>query len=115
MKFTIIAIFLITGSLAQASAEANQAADLVRVRHLADKKIQGEDVRKIVQVYDNVDGNPCAEAGINYLVKVQTRKSEFGPNGAIDSTRTWSDFNTYWISKAQLDQNGDLSDAPCAE
>ncbi|MGZ3691282.1 MAG: hypothetical protein ACXVAX_07250 [Pseudobdellovibrio sp.] len=112
MKFQAAIFVILALSL---TAHAGTTEDLVKVRQLANKKIMGDDVRKSISVYNNTEGNPCAEDGVNYVVKVQTRKSTFGPNGAIDQKRSWSDLNTYFISKAQLDKGGDLSDSLCGE
>jgi hypothetical protein len=113
MKFLALALFAFC--LITPAAHANQARDLKLVRQLADKKMNGEDVKKVIEVYNNVDGNPCAEQGISYLVHVSIRKSEMTEHPENGQPREWQKFNMYWISKGDLDAGKDLSDSVCQE
>lgn len=111
---TIMVGSLFTG----ASAFAGARADLEKVRNLADKKAYGVDVRKEISIFDNSDGNnPCAVEGISYVVKLQMRKAQLKmmPDGSVGQERVWEDFNTYYISKSDLDRGGDLDDGLCQE
>ena len=115
MKTLTLATLIL--SLTSTLAFAGTNADLAKVRALADRKISGQDVRKVIEIYDNLDGNPCAEAGRNFLVTVSVRKSVMKElaDGSIGQEREWQELNRYSISKRDLRSGGDLSDALCQE
>ena len=99
------------------AAFANTASDLQKVRHMADLKVSGQDIKKEISVYDNKEGNPCADEGISYIVQVYVRKSVIkqNPDGGLGQTREWQELNQYVISKNDLQKGRDLSDARCME
>jgi hypothetical protein len=95
------------------AAQADQKSDLLKVGKLSDQIISGSDVRKTISVFENRDENPCAEAGISYVVKVQVRKAV--RSGQTSQDRQWVDFNEYSISQNNLASGGDLTDSICME
>lgn len=124
---TLATLALVSVSLAptsfasvSASGSSNEVVgnkrEIAKVRALADRKMNGSDVRKTVRVFDNVD-NPCAESGINYIVDVEVLRPEFKEeeNGEITQSREWGLINTYWITQAGLRRGEDLSDDRCQE
>src|SRR5947209_1209329 len=87
-------------------AHANSASDMAKVQKLTEGWVSGKDVKIEVSIYNNTDGMPCAEMGVNYVAQVKIRKTVrvMLPNGDVGVDRRWQDFNTYYISKEHLDQ-----------
>jgi hypothetical protein len=107
---TLIAVLF----LLVANANADEKADLAKVRQLANQIITGSDVRKTVSVYNNNGDNPCAPDGTSYVVNVQVRKSVVKDVGGIQS-REWQDFDQYSVSKDDLQKGKGLNDTICQE
>lgn len=111
---SLILVFLISG--VSFFALAGTAEDIAKVKKMAHEKIRGQDVRKSVEVYNNVDQNPCAEEGITYIVKIQVRSPVIEmKNDEPVQVSQWQDLNTYRISKASLDAGQGLTDSICME
>lgn len=115
MKTLMITLIALASS--STFAFADQASEIKRVRQLADRKISGSDVKKTVEVYDNVEGNPCAEPGINYIVKVSVRKTvrALDKDGNPAPKRIWEEANEYVISRDNLLRGQDVADDVCME
>ena len=110
-------LLLLTVLLAAPFAQADTKADLAKVRAKTEKLVSGRDVRLKISAYENTEGNPCAADGTSYIAEVYVRKSfmKMSKSGELSQERRFELFNQYGISKADLDQGGELSDAHCQE
>lgn len=109
IKFVVIASTV----LASLASYADQKADMDKVFKMSQRFISGSDVSRKVSTFDNTKGeNPCASEDIIYVVDIKVRKSQRTEKGQV---RKFEDFNTFSISKTDLDAGKNLSDGLCEE
>ncbi|RZA07400.1 MAG: hypothetical protein EOP11_07795 [Proteobacteria bacterium] len=115
MKTLMLTILAFTATSGLAFADT--AAEMKKVKALADRKISGSDVKKEISSFENTDGNPCAAEGRTYVVTVSLRKSKMEDRGdeEVGQSRAWEEFNVYYVSQAALLKGADLSDTLCQE
>ena len=109
MNFLVIAL-MVFGTII---SHADQKSDLIKVLKMSQLIIAGSDVSRKVRTFDNTNGdNPCATEDVMYVVDINVRKSQRTEKGQV---RKFEFFNTFSISKTDLDAGKKLSDGICEE